>query len=781
MGQNIASPGRRVGASGTIKEEILRQECWDEWQRVTEDREGRRQGSDHPGNACVRVHSHLRRPVAVLLGRFPTVTETFILREVDEIERQGRPVILVPVIREHPPIVHDEARKWMDRALFTPLRSPHVIATIALTAARNPGGVLRAAWGLLAACGADHRALRRSLPLIPKALHIAAVLERRGVDHVHAHFAHYPATLARLVSQFAPVTYSFTAHAHDIFVPWIRVHLEQNLRGARFVRVISRFNRDYLEALYPDAVRGKIRVIHMGIDPSRYHASPVASGEPPRLLVIASLKPYKGIPVLVEACARLRERGLRFTCDHIGDGPMREEVEALIRTRNLSHLFTLHGPLPQQEVARRIAHASLLVMPSVIAEDGTMEGIPVALMEALAAGLPVVASSLSGIPELVEDGKTGLLVPPGDPEALAEAVLSLVRDPELARGLGERGRARVRDEFDKRGCVSQLDQEIARFVPSVEDGESRLLPREWIGLRGVRWSRDAKIAEILIGGRTTTSERILKRHIERAGKTPSASERARREHRILAALGRRGLPVPEALGFDEERAEVLMSRCPGVPLVDLIRRHRWRPGAKELEGLLDAVRAAGAWLRSFQQQTRDVAELSNLLLPQPITEETGALRTQLTRLRTRMTPESIRPCGHHGDFWPGNIWVVPESRSVQVIDFDATRWGLPYEDVGTFLDHLALLTAYPLLGRFRQTLRSAFLDGYLADLALDPAALAHGRITAGRVILANQPPPRGLVARLHAWRRGRILRRICLRAGRGSSSLFGGIRMETEH
>jgi glycosyltransferase involved in cell wall biosynthesis len=379
-------------------------------------------------------------PIAVFLSRFPLITETFILREIIEMERQGQPVLLVPMIRETPPVVHEAAKPWVERALYTqwmlpvPLRALPLLLRLVFGTLRRPGTLLR------------------TLALFPKSVWLARELERRNVRHLHAHYATHPATMALIVSSLTKIPFSFTVHAHDIQLD--RSLLRWKIREGQFVRSISEFNRRFLEELYPEA-RGKIDVIHVGVPlPPAPRPLPPA----PRVLCVAAHKPYKGLPVLIEACRILRSEGVEFHCDIVGDGPMRAELEAL----DHDYVVTFLGPRDEAEVARLMDEALLFVLPSIIAPDGQMEGIPVALMEALAHGRPVVSTRISGIPELVHDGVSGLLVEPGNAPALAHAMRALLEDRERARAMGERGRQVVAREFELGGCVGQL---MARLNP----------------------------------------------------------------------------------------------------------------------------------------------------------------------------------------------------------------------------------------------------------------------------------------------------------------------------
>jgi colanic acid/amylovoran biosynthesis glycosyltransferase len=403
-----------------------------------------------------------RPPVAVLMSRFPTVTETFILREMIEMERQAQPVRLVPMLRDNPPVVHDEAKPWTARALYTTYLSPKIAVANLLTFLRHPIRYVTLLARLIFGTILKPGTLARTVAVFPKSVFLARELQREGLKHIHAHYATHPATMALIIAAFSDITFSFTVHAHDIQVD--RSLLRWKLRETRFVRSISAYNKRFLERLYPNETRGKIEVVHVGIEPSAYeenarHLVPITSGVP-KILCVAAHRPYKGIPVLIEACRILRDEGVQFHCDVVGHGPMRAELEQLIAEKKVGDVFVLAGPRPQDEVARMMAEATLFVLPSIIASDGQMEGIPVALMEAMASGRAVVSTAISGIPELVEHGVNGLLVQPGDAEALADAMRTLLRDPQRAKEMGVRGQQKVRAEFTIQDCVEQLVERL---------------------------------------------------------------------------------------------------------------------------------------------------------------------------------------------------------------------------------------------------------------------------------------------------------------------------------
>ncbi len=417
-----------------------------------------------------------RGPIALVMSRFPAVTETFILRELVELERQGVEVVLVPLLRDRVSVLHPEAEAWDRRALYTPFLSWPILRANLRALLRAPLRYLGTLLELLWDARRSWNAWSGTFGIYPKCVWNAERLRARGVRHVHANYATHPAAAAYVLSRLhkngaADLPYSLTVHAHDIFVR--HADLGRRLSTARFVRSISAFNVDWLLQRYASRLDpAAFRVIHCGIEPERYQHRP-AAGRPgrerrARLLTIAAFRPYKGLRFLIEAVAELRDRGVGVDCQVIGEGELRAELERTIEAAGLRDRVRLIGTLTQREVSEALAGADLFVLPSIVAPDGQMEGIPVCLMEALAAGLPTVATRISGIPELVREGETGTLVEPASAVALADAIERTLLDYDGALERARRGRALVREEFEIRENVRRLIREIARTTPAEE-------------------------------------------------------------------------------------------------------------------------------------------------------------------------------------------------------------------------------------------------------------------------------------------------------------------------
>ena len=262
------------------------------------------------------------------------------------------------------------------------------------------------------------------------------------------------------MSRLEGTGFSVTAHAHDIFVD--QDHLDVVLRGATFVVAISEFNRRFL--IERDLVgETPVDVVRCGVSPERYpFRAPDGEHRPVRLLCVASLQEYKGHAVLLAALGELRDLPLEL--ELIGDGVLRDTLREQAETLRVADRVLFRGTRDEQGVIEALDGADVFVHPSVVARDGQMDGIPVALMEAIARGIPSVASDLSGIPELVRKDETGLLVAPGDPIALAGAIRSIVADPAAAAARAVAGRQLIEREYDVRRSAAILARRFRERV-----------------------------------------------------------------------------------------------------------------------------------------------------------------------------------------------------------------------------------------------------------------------------------------------------------------------------
>jgi len=402
--------------------------------------------------------------IGYIMSRFPHLSETFILREMTELEKHGWQVELYPLIFQEQPVIHAEAKPWIPRVHRLPFAGPAVLSANSLALLKSPAKYSRNLGQLLWENRTSLNFFVRAVALFPKAVYAAQLMEQNGVTHIHAHYATHPALVAWLIHRLTGLSYSITVHAHDIFVR--TAMLATKLREASFIAAISEYNRDYLAETVGPWVKDKIQIVHCGIVPELYQSAAGAPkpGERFEIMSIGSLQPYKGHPYLIEACTLLRDRGLSLRCRIIGGGEERPRLERMIRELKLEAVVELLGPQPQEEVARLLPTVHCYVQPSIITPSGKMEGIPVALMEALACALPVVATSISGIPELVRPGETGYLVPPADGPALAEALAAVYAQPAEAAQMGQAGQLLVKQEFELQANVRRLSSLFGQII-----------------------------------------------------------------------------------------------------------------------------------------------------------------------------------------------------------------------------------------------------------------------------------------------------------------------------
>ncbi len=402
--------------------------------------------------------------IAYVMSRFPHLPETFILREMNELERQGWQIALYPLVRQEQAVIHEEAKPWLNRVRYEPFVSRRILTGNGQALLRQPATYLPLWAKMTHENRTNPNLLLRALALFPKAVIAAADMQAAGITHIHAHYATHPALFAWLIHQLTDISYSVTVHAHDIFVR--TAMLETKLRAASFVAAISEFNRNYLAQTVGSWVRDMTYIVRCGITPAQYRSRPRPRqpDEPLDIIHVGSLQPYKGQAYLIEACALLRAQGLPFRCRIIGGGEEHKRLQTLVEALNLRPQVQLLGPLPQEQVAALLPTANCYVQPSVVTPSGKMEGIPVALMEALACRLPVVATALSGVPELVQPGVTGLLVPPSDAAALGEALATVYTTPEASFARAAAGHALVLQQFHLQKNVRLLSDLLAHHA-----------------------------------------------------------------------------------------------------------------------------------------------------------------------------------------------------------------------------------------------------------------------------------------------------------------------------
>jgi len=393
--------------------------------------------------------------IAYILGRFPGLTETFIFREVKELRKNWADLCLIALGRPADEKVLAEARHLMpDIFYILPVNWIKFVEAHLHCMLTRPLAYFSLLIYLLTRRYSNPFFWLQTLWYFALGVYTTKRLSKEQPDHIHAHYAHRPAIIAMVVAKLLQKTYSFTAHAGEIYVD--PVILPEKIALAKFVVTCTAYNRDHLTRLIGDSAKGKIECIYHGLDLAAFDPTCRSLDDKVRLLAVGRLEEKKGFPYLIRACQQLKDKGYRFTCHIVGEGSKQKELEALIAELALRDRVFLYGALPHSEVLAEYKRATIFILPCIVAANGDRDGIPNVLLEAMATQVPVISTQVSAIPELVEDGKSGLLVPARDATALAAAIASLIDAPGLRERLGKQGREKVQREFDVQRNVFHL-------------------------------------------------------------------------------------------------------------------------------------------------------------------------------------------------------------------------------------------------------------------------------------------------------------------------------------
>lgn len=400
------------------------------------------------------------RRVAYVMSRFPKLTETFILYEILALESAGVDIHVFPLLREHEEVLHPEARRLVEQAHYQPFMSLPILRSQLDALVHRPRAYLGTLAALLWANRGSRNHFVGALGIFPKTVHNARAMQRLGIEHVHCHFATHPAAAGYVIHRLTGISYSFTAHGSDIHVD--RTGLCPKVAEAAFVVAISEYNRQVIVDECGKDSAARVEVLHSGVDTDHFRPSerPPIAHAPLQLICIGTMHEVKGQAYLLEACAQLARDGVDFVCHLVGDGPDEPVLRSTADRLGITDRIVFEGRRTRDEIAGLLSVSDILVAPSVPASDGKREGIPVVLMEAMSSGVPVVASRLSGIPELVRDGETGLLAPPRDAGAIATALRRLHDDRALRTQLAAAGRSLVQREFDIRRNAARLVERL---------------------------------------------------------------------------------------------------------------------------------------------------------------------------------------------------------------------------------------------------------------------------------------------------------------------------------
>ncbi len=388
--------------------------------------------------------------IGYVVKRYPRYSETFIVNEILAHEAAGFDLgifALNPpadthfqniISRVHAPVTYLTTKSEKISALWTSLQE---------LSAEIP-----CLWSKLGA--AENEEVKE----VWQAAMLASEVKCRNITHLHAHFATSAATVTRLAAHFAEVPYTITAHAKDIFHENAETNdLAIKFNNAATVVTISDYNLNYLAERFPEI---NLKLIHNGLELEHFPFK-APTNRPPRIIAVGRLVEKKGFADLINACAILAKSERKFQCEIIGVGELEKELKNQLESLGLNNVVKMLGPKPQHEVIAKVQEACVLAAPCVIGQDGNRDGLPTVLLEAMALGTPCVSTDVTGIPEVVQHGKTGLQVPQYNPQALAEALGNLLDDAALQVRLATQARTLIEKEFDVEKNASQLREVFA--------------------------------------------------------------------------------------------------------------------------------------------------------------------------------------------------------------------------------------------------------------------------------------------------------------------------------
>ena len=387
-----------------------------------------------------------------LYSRYPVLSQTFCDTEMLELERRGFSLLLGAI---HPPLTsirHAHAARLQAPVHYAP---PAPILKVWEARARDD---FRWPEKLIHDHERKYGAAFKPALRARNASYFAYLFAREGIRHFHVHFANRAAHTALFLKEMVGIPFSVTAHGQDFMSDLGSDELLREIcAAAEFVAVETDYSRGLLSGKCPEAI-AKIHRVYNGMDFSNFITAepPGATTEPVRIVSTGRLVEFKGFEFLIAACAMLKQRGLAFACEIIGDGPLRESLQAQITARGLDDVVTLAGPLPQQAVFEKLRGCDIFTLASTFDRAGASDVFPTVILEAMASARPVVSTAIAGIPEAVVHGLTGLVVPTGDAEALANALDRLIRDQWLRFTFGSEGRARTERYFQIETTIAPL-------------------------------------------------------------------------------------------------------------------------------------------------------------------------------------------------------------------------------------------------------------------------------------------------------------------------------------
>lgn len=388
------------------------------------------------------------RSMAHFVSRFPVTSETFIMADMMAISHNWPNTTVFSYFDGD-----CECPSWVDRVHYLGLWASYAGSQVELLFS-NSKLYFNVFGQLFNGHKGNGKALLKMMMAWPKMVHAAKLVKREGLESCHAHWANIPATTAYVVGELLNKPFTMTAHAHDIYKN--NVFLSQVLTKTKLCFTCTEYNRQYLLDKYPYLNPDKIQVVYHGVDTSLFKPGPPPE-RPFKIVSIGRMTWQKGFPILIEALAETAKRGLDIHLDLLAlKGPAEKEMRTLIKKHNLENKITWLAKTKPSMINSVYQSGHAFVLPCQIGPHGERDGIPNVILEALACGIPCISTPISGIPEAVIDNWSGLLVPPSDPGALADAIEHLYRQEQLRRRFGQNGRELMQRKFDRTVCNRKL-------------------------------------------------------------------------------------------------------------------------------------------------------------------------------------------------------------------------------------------------------------------------------------------------------------------------------------
>ncbi|MDC7223950.1 MAG: glycosyltransferase family 4 protein [Spirochaetales bacterium] len=384
------------------------------------------------------------KKLAYLASEFPGISHTFIFREIQALTEQGFTVETASIRQAaHLEKMTKAERERAAETCYIKSTNPlKALAIHLILFLRSPFKYTAFFFRSFKLTGEGRVPFLKTLAYIGEAGILARWMEKKGVRHVHVHFANPAATVAMLASLLGKIEYSLSIHGPDIFYDITTNMLTEKIHRASAVRCISHYCKSQLERLVPHEMWSKFTIVRCGVNVEKFAPRKEPNNSVPEILCLGRLVPAKGQHILLEALKILNDRSVPFHLNFVGDGDDRSSLERLTAQYGLNDSVTFVGAVGQDEVHQFYDGADIFVLPSFA------EGVPVVLMEAMAKEIPAVSTDITGIPELIEHGKDGILAIPSDIEGLANHLQTLLEDPERRRTLGKQGRAKVLENYD---------------------------------------------------------------------------------------------------------------------------------------------------------------------------------------------------------------------------------------------------------------------------------------------------------------------------------------------